>query len=342
MMKNTIVLKWCLALISILFVLGAKSSSISVSLGVPYHQISGDVRAESCSHSPFARTWEGATKVYFQDRFLYRIDKYFSGYTAVSKDGENFYELYFHFKDDVAIHHYQNGMKINEIKTSYIKDLLKYQGQEQGHYFWSLYHQEYKYNRSKFSMLDFFGKFRNSKIKKIDQANEFIFIKKDVLYVKALKNKLISLDLASGKVDVQEDHYLPSSDVKEKSEHPYRKILRYNLLGNGKFPRPKNGNESFASLVKKTLLSNEIFRLSKYKGRLELYFNITLKNDGFIDAIALSIKGKAFKSTPEQDSFLTEVLRKTKFSTRNIPKGCEFLTFTSWGGVQSHPVLIDF
>ena len=324
----------------------AKASSIHVNLGVPYHQISGDVKIESYSYSPFAATWEGITKIYHKNRFLYSLNKYFSYYTAVSKDGKDFYEIYFQFEDDVSICHYRNGLKIDEIKPSYIRNLLQEKDSSITHRFWSLYHldqKNYVHKRGKLTMLDFFGKFKNNKIRKVSQVNDFIFVKENVLFVKSLNDKFICLDLSTGMVYAKNVNYLLSFEASAKNSLSYRKIIKYDLLGNGKFPKPQNYLGSFAAFVKKILLDNEIFELSNYKGQVKLYFSIKLRNDGFIEEINfLSIEGKGFEATPEQNLFLAQVLRKTKFYAKNIPKGSEYLTFTSWGGVQAHPILINF
>jgi hypothetical protein len=264
-MRNENVLKWSLllSLFSFISMLNAKPSSIYVELGVPYHQISGDVRVESYSYAPFSSPWEGITKVYFRGKFLYSIKKYFPYYTAVSKDGQNFYEIYFQFKDSVSIYHYRNGLKINEIKPSTIKRFLQKSG-KMNYPFWSSFHldrKNYERKGSMLSKLEFRDKFKNDKIIKISQVNDMIFIKEDILYIKSLDNTFITLNLSTGEIDAK------TSD---------------NLHGDG------------------------------------------------------------FETSYEQNLFLAETLRKTKFSTKNIPKGSEYLTFTSWGGVSAHPIRINF
>jgi len=344
-MKNKIVLKWSLLLLMFMSTLKAKPSSIHVDLGVPYHQISGDVRVESYSHAPFSSPWEGMTKVYFRGEFLYSIDKYFPYYTAVSKDGQNFYEIYFQFKDEVSIYHYRNGLKVNEIKPSSIKKLLQ-KNEKTNYPFWSLFHldrKNYERKGSMLSILEFHKKIKNDKIIKISQINDMIFIKEDILYIKSLDNTFITLNLSTGEIDAKSGDYGLSNAVSDQRNYPYRKILKYDILGNGKFPTPKNNSGTFASLVKGILLNNEIFKLSSYKGQLKLYFNIKLKNNGLIEEIDfLSLHGDGFETSYEQNLFLAETLRKTKFSTKNIPKGSEYLTFTSWGGVSAHPIRINF
>lgn len=346
-MRNENVLKWSLllSLFSFISMLNAKPSSIYVELGVPYHQISGDVRVESYSYAPFSSPWEGITKVYFRGKFLYSIKKYFPYYTAVSKDGQNFYEIYFQFKDSVSIYHYRNGLKINEIKPSTIKRFLQKSG-KMNYPFWSSFHldrKNYERKGSMLSKLEFRDKFKNDKIIKISQVNDMIFIKEDILYIKSLDNTFITLNLSTGEIDAKTSDNWLSNAVSGKKNCYYRKILKYDILGNGKFPIPKNNSGTFASLVKKILLSNEIFKLSSYKGQLQLYFNIKLKNNGFIEEIDfLSLHGDGFETSYEQNLFLAETLRKTKFSTKNIPKGSEYLTFTSWGGVSAHPIRINF
>lgn len=330
-------------LLLILLASKASSSSIYVPLGVPYHQISGNVRIESYSYAPFSTTWEGITKVYYKGKFLYSIGKYFSDYIAVSKDGKNFYEIYFRFKDEVAIYHYRNGVKINEIKPAYIENLLQ-KTKMIDYYFWSLFHEDAQYRKNKLdlSMSQFDGKFKNIKIKKIPQFNETIFVHENSLYIKSLEDKFVILNLSTGVIEAKNGNYLLPSSKNSKKSEVYRNVQKYDILGNGKFPVSKNHHEAFAIIVKKILVGNELFGLSNYKGQLKLYFSIKLKNNGLIDDIGfLSLDGDGFMSSYEQNLFLAETLRKTKFSTKNIPKGSEYLTFTSWGGVSAHPILID-
>lgn len=212
--------------------------------------------------------------------------------------------------------------------------------------FWSSFHlgrKNYERKGSMLSKLEFRDKFKNDKIIKISQVNDMIFIKEDILYIKSLDNTFITLNLSTGEIDAKTSDNWLSNAVSGKKNCYYRKILKYDILGNGKFPIPKNNSGTFASLVKKILLSNEIFKLSSYKGQLQLYFNIKLKNNGFIEEIDfLSLHGDGFETSYEQNLFLAETLRKTKFSTKNIPKGSEYLTFTSWGGVSAHPIRINF
>lgn len=351
-MKNDTCLRifLCICLLTTCFQVHA--SSIDVELGRPYHQKTGSITIKSCSFAPFRSTEKGITRVYKKGKFLYSIDKYFENYIAVSNNGRHFYEIDFRARSKIAILHYYNGIVKDTFTSIELGKMLnkhaEYFHHNEGYHYWSKYHNhpgnyEGKSHEAGYIYIEHYGTNypKCDKLQKRNQTNDFVFIQDDTLYIKTVDDEFFFIDLARGVFGKKSvDSGILKQSAKGRRD-AYRVFQKYDFLGKGKFPAPAKKYASFSELIQHLAVTDQSLGLTDIKGKVKLYFILELGQEGYIREGSLTIVAENHTITASQNERLLSVLKQIKFSTQNIPNGAAYIQFTSWGGITSHPLIIQ-